>query len=617
MPSCPRLPQCRARVRGVLAFLVVLAVANPWVPGMPAHPAHPRLFLSEPAAEELRIRVSTSEHHREAFRLLRARLTDGVSAYDGRTGYRRSALAREAALAYRVTGDPAYADLAYTTLVASRAADEDQPDSGYGLSRAMMCLGYAIAYDWCWTAWTHTQRAEILGILRAAADAWPDFRHANVETPHRGSNWVGVTRGAEFILHLAARGDDDYGPRTDRLALCASDLGRHMRTAYGPSGWTQEGLGYLHYTFSFLGPAVLASRGTEWDGLFEQFRQIAWHRLAWHAHAFRPGQRMLQSGVGGERVYTEGFASLVFAATPPEALPAYRYFYDRHMGVRASPGDRVRDVRFDGQRAGSLWALLLYPMIDEAAVDDGPLIDPAKGAYYFRNRWQDADDILLGLMMRNDHHSHAWAQPETFGLGIMGYDATFVAGPGKERAPEMASRVLIEGIEPPRSLPGSRLIRFEPGKNGGGTLLVDGAANLGLTTARRRFTVEFPKSGSIGAILVMDDHYAARTPFSPIVQLRPGESVVASQGSDGRVPWFLLRGERGWLKAWALAGTQPALETTGPVRIRLPAGHEHQLTTVLMLGTGEPPNGSPGRGGVPTITVDGRTFELNPPPLHD
>lgn len=617
MPRSSRPQRRRAPTGGVAALLVVLAVASPVVRGTPPSPAHPRLFLSEPAAEELRIGISTSEHHREAFRLLRVRLDQGVSAYDGRTGYRRSALAREAALAYRITQDRSFAELAYATLIASRAADEDQPDRGYGLSRAMMCLGYAIAYDWCWTAWNDHQRAEILGILRAAAEAWPGFHHANVQTEHRGSNWVGVTRGAEFILHLAARGDGDYGARTDRLALCAADLSQHMRTAYGPSGWTQEGLGYLHYTFAFLGPAVLASRGTEWESLFEQFRQITWYRLAWHAHSFRPGQRMLQSGVGGERIYTEGFASLVFAATPPEALPAYRFFYDRHMGVRASPGDRARDVRFDGQRAGSLWALLLYPATGEAAIEDGPLIDPAKGAYYFRDRWQDRDDILLGLMMRNDHHSHAWAQPETFGLAIMGYDATFAAGPGKERAPELASRVIIEGIEPPRALPGSRLIRFEPGNNRGGTLLVDGAANLGLTIARRRFTVEFPPSGATRAIIVMDDHFAAATPFSPIVQLRPGDGIVASQGSDGPVPWFLLRAERGWLKAWALAGTQPTIETTGPARIRLLVAREHQLTTVLVLGSGEPPSGAPGGGNIPAIAVDGRTFTLTPPPRGD
>jgi hypothetical protein len=571
-------------------------------------PEHPRLFLTEAAAATLRLQAASPGHHREAFRLLLDRVAVGEAGYDGRSGYRRSALAREAALAFRITQDPAYARLAYATLVASRASDEDQPDAGYGLSRAMMCLGYAITYDWCWQGWDASQRTEILDILRAAADAWPAFRHANVDAPHRGSNWVGVTRGAEFVLHLAARGDGTYGDRTDRLQRCADDLSQHLRTAYGPSGWTQEGLGYLHYTFGFLGPAALASRDTAWSDLFEQFRRIPWHRLAWHAHAFRAGQRMLQSGVGAERIYNEGFASLVFATTPSDDLGAYRSFYDRHVGIRSQAGDAARDTRFDGQRAGSLWALLLYPDTPEVAIEDGPLIDEVKGAYYFRNRWQDRDDILVSLMMRNDHHGHAWSQPETFGLAIMGFDTTFAAGPGKERGPEHFSKLLIDGITPPSLLPGARLISAYGDDTRGGTVIVDGAANLGLTLAQRRFTVDFSGRTGCAGLIEIEDHLAAATAFAATFQIRPGEGVVLSQGTDGGLPWFLMRRGEGWMKGWSTGATPGVLETSTHVRLRTADARAHHLHIVLALGTGEPPTAAPLPEGAPGMRLAGVDF---------
>lgn len=595
---------------GVAAILLVQAMsaAGPARADHAAVPAHPRLFLSEPAAETLRLKVALPGHHQETFRLLLERVARGEAAYDGRPGYRHSALAREAALAFRITQDPAYARLAHATLMASRRADEDQPDAGYGLSRAMMCIGYAMTYDWCWQAWDAAQRSEILGIMHAAADAWPGFRHANVETPHRGSNWVGVTRGAEFLLHLAARGDGAYGDRTDRLQMCVDDLGRHLRSAYGPSGWTQEGLGYLHYTFTFLGPAALAARDTPWHALFDQFRAVEWHRLAWHAHSFRPGQRMLQSGVGAERLMNEGFASLVFGTTPSEALGAYRYFYDRYVGIKAQAHDAGRDTRFDGQRAGSLWALLLYPDTPEVAIQDGPLIDAVKGATYFRNRWQDRDDILVSLMMRNDHHSNAWSQPETFGLAIMGFDTTFAAGPGKEREPGFASKLLIDGISPPKPLPGARLISAHHDGARGGTVVVDGAANLGLTLAQRRFTVDFSGRTGCAGLIEIEDQLAAATAFAATFQIRPGEGVALSQGTDDGLPWFLMRRGEAWLKGWSVGATRGVLETSTHVRLRTADARAHHLHVVLALGSGEPPVAKPLANGVQGLRLGGVDF---------
>jgi hypothetical protein len=576
MPAHRSLPALSAAMLGLCVLL-------------PARAEPPRLFLTPALEYSLRAKVAQPGHHGEAFAALRQRVARGREAYDGRPGYQASALAREAALAYRLTGDPAYADLAYSALAHARAEDQDQPDRGYGLSRAMMSLGYAIAWDWCRDAWSPGQRDAIFATMRAAADAWPNFRHGNVEAAHKGSNWVGVTRGGEFLLHLAARGFDDYGDRTDRLELCVADLRQHLRTAYGPSGWTQEGLGYLQYTFGFLAPAALAARDTEWPELWHEFAAIDWDRVATFALSFRPGQPMLQSGVGGERVYNEGFASLVFPTVPPERLGAYRFFYDRHMGI-LSP-----TPSYDGQRAGALWSVLLYrDEVAPAPPAGGPLIDARKGAYYFRNRWQDADDILLSLMMRNSHHSHGWAQQETFGLAIMAFDTTFAAGPGKERAPEAYSKLLIDGIDPPRGFPGARLLAAYPDAHGGGTLIVDGAANLGLERAERRFTVDFSGRTGVPARLLIADDLSAREPFVATFQIRPGPGLSVESGRDLAGPWFLLRRGDAWLKGWSLGPETHSVIAGTHAQVRTPRSTRHRLQLVLALGRGEPPAAPPG-----------------------
>jgi hypothetical protein len=123
--------------------------------------SHPRLFLTPETLKAARAAIAKPGHHQEAVRTLRARLERGLEAYTGRTGYQVSAYVRELAFDYQLTGDASRCQQAFSQLQGARSF-EDQPDSGYGLSRATMSVGYAFAYDWCHAAWTPDQRREIL-----------------------------------------------------------------------------------------------------------------------------------------------------------------------------------------------------------------------------------------------------------------------------------------------------------------------------------------------------------------------------------------------------------------------------------------------------------------------
>jgi hypothetical protein len=431
--------------------------------------------------------------------------------------------------------------------------------------------------------------------MTSAADQWTDFRHANVDSPHKGSNWAGVTRGGELLLHLAANREPGYGDRSERIALCIRDLQQHIATAYGPSGWTQEGLGYLQYTFGFLAPAVYASGDPE---LQQRFRAITWHRLAMHAFPFFELQMSLQSGVDSGATFREGFASLIFPTVPPADLPYYRYWYDRHIGILA------QQPRYDDHRAATVWAILFYPNVPAAKPPPtwgGSLLDSQKGAFYFRNRWRDQNDILLSVMNRNDHHSHAWNQHETFQLSIMALNANFAAGPGKERDIHLYSKPILDGKRD-ASLGRGRTLRAEPGY-----VVLDGSENFGIAKAERRMRTQF--SGD-SAVITLWDQFHDSNPHTLWWQLRPGQGVTAEAVTGEPLPAFLLRKGDAYLKGWIqtsvpVAITAVAIATDTVLRLDLGSAPRHDLLVVLVLGRGTPPNAAIADQG---IRVLGRTY---------
>ncbi|MFB6272004.1 MAG: hypothetical protein ABEL51_03815, partial [Salinibacter sp.] len=203
---------------------------------------------------------------------------------------------------------------------------------------------------------TPDQRSYLREKIEIALDAWPSYHHANLETDHMGSNWVAVCRGGELIMMLAAYEEEERAARYRKLKTW---LLQHMETAYGPSGWSQEGLGYVSYAGMFLLPAVYATQSVGDTAFDEQMDSIAWHRLKM-AVATLPKSHRLMSGVdtGSESGGNQGWTSLVLNAVPEAHRPYYTYFYDHHIGIDA-PGPPSK--KYDHERAGTIWSLLYYP----------------------------------------------------------------------------------------------------------------------------------------------------------------------------------------------------------------------------------------------------------------
>lgn len=574
---------------------------------------HPRLFVDEARLSKLRRAVhweGTSQA--EMYRALKERVDQDdwrvydSSPQDDNWNYARSWLAREAALLYLLTEEDRYAETAFKALRAMHQdmdPDERIPEKGYGLSRAMTGMGFAVAYDWAYEGWTPAQRAYVRRKITAALDAFPSYEHPNLTTPHKGSNWVGVTRGGELVMMLAAYEEDD---RSRRYRNLKEWLNQHMETAYGPTGWSQEGLGYVQYTSQFLLPAVFALRSTGDTDLDAASDRIDWHRWEMAAGSFTRAQYHLMSGVDtGNASAGQGWTSLLLNTVPAEERPYYAYYYDRHAGKR-HPLPPAR--KYDPTRAGTTWALLYYPLDPQPRDPDGhlsrTLFDEEKGAYYFRSRWEDADDILLSIMGDYEHHGNAWDVHEAFQLGLIAHGTRFVEGPGKTgtgsdaRHDGFSTLLVDERAFPESGRIGAPMFSSRE-EDGSGYVVVGGGekyAGLGLRGAERHLLVDFSNEGG-EALLSTLDRVQAADRHTYTWQLNPGEDVRIDAGHEDGRKTFTLRGEgESYVKGWVLHPVGAALSAGDPLRVSA-TGTNQRIWIAMAVGAGTPPIGTvAGRG---------------------
>ncbi len=552
---------------------------------VPAVPAQARLLLTDSRLEAIRLAAGVPGSPHAAMRALldeklRQPLPDGH--------YDRAYFATLAAFQARLTRQPSWCALSYAALesmVTSPAADAYLPDQGYGLARATVGAGFAFAYDWCRQDWNERQQSWVRERLMAAAEAWRVFRHANVEAAHKGSNWVAVCRAGELFVLAALR---DEQQRADRYRRIKDDLRRHLEQA-DELGVTQEGIGYTGYGGIFLLRALLVLRSLGDRELDAETARHQWWRQAMYAGTFahRRGQRLwLMSGVSGEGIGDEGWASLLFAFTPPEHLAHYRWWYDRHLGPLSGgpPGQR-----FDPRREGILWALLYYPET-VAPVDPGLTFPPAvtgtAGLTLFRNRWQDENDILLSVHGDTRWHSHAWDQPEALQIQLFAYGARFAAGPEKSREPGRFSSILLNGrhvLESARGTVGAIREPLETNGDQSRVVLDGGTQYRSLSgSVQRRVEVRFgPKNR---ATVVIADSWNAPADAMWTWQIVPGraangeERVQASHTGKA----FELRSKGGRIRG-SVASRHPVEIATGEVvAIRAP-GRSRGLRVRLEL----------------------------------
>ena len=497
-----------------------------------------------------------------------------------------------------------YAQVAYEVIwdIYENPEQERLPHSGYGLSRAMMQLALALPYAWSSRYWTAGQKHYVFTKINGALDAWLSYDHANFWRT-RGSNWTAVCRGGELVLLLASGQREQRRKRYDFLI---EQLVLHIRNGYGSLGVSQEGIGYTEYGGQFLLKAVHAAASMGDSTLLAEARQKAWWKQAMYLQSFQEqGRKYLMTGVAGPGAYNEGWASLLLPLTPVEELPYFLWWYDRRIG-RLSPGNLRQ--RFDHQRAGAIWSVLYYPA--DVTSRDPTGIYPAgvaddHGYYFFRNRWRDEHDILLSIMADEEHHSHAWDQPEVFALNLAAHNTRYIGGPNKGREQDLYSTLLVDGqynVKGSVRLTGKTL-DWETGPDQGfvavdGGLLYD---SLGLDLARRQLALQFLEENR--AVICVMDTVSAAEEHRYTWQLNLGDHEQAEdlQVSTGNRR-FRIRSAEGQVDGWVINPQEFEFgPETDPFQFHF-SGRNDRVMVVLLVHDGQ--------GEIPELVREGEGYYL-------
>lgn len=595
----------------------------------------PDLLLGPERVQELRAAVEQPGSVRgEIYAAMQARVDTGdwrtysPDPSDGNWNYYRASLAREAAMLYLLSGDSTYAQTAYEQLWdVHNNPDPDGrvPEGGYGLSRAFLTMAFGQVYNWAYEGLSTTQRQYLLGKLNVALDAWESFSHPNLQEPDRASNWVAVCRGAE-IMGILGAGQAEQ--RADRLNEAKLDLVRHLNAAYGAMGLSQEGAGYTGYAASFLYPAIYALRNAGDYSLDRAVNRFSKAEAQLYLESFSGDERGYGSlsGTANRRVghgvdgnvgnQTDvGWASLVFDLVRPEKRGAYRWWYDRALGVENTR--RPTEDRFDAGWGNAVYAMLYY---DEAtpAVDPDEAglptwhFDEEQGRYYFRNRWQDEDDILVGLFGDFTTHS-GWNNADAFDLRLIAYDRKYAGGSGKDASnPQERSGLLVDGRAMGSDGHTGEPVYAEGNPLGGGYVIVDGGSkyqSLGLSKARRHLKVDFSQPGAEAVLMTLDELESTQSRSYTWQWNVGGEYGLAETGMsvqalhEGGRPAFLIRGNDdrdGYVKGWVLSHAEAVVTAGDPLKVEV-EGTRTRLLVALLVGEGTDPVGSVSGAGAQSI----------------
>jgi hypothetical protein len=587
---------------------------------------HPRLFITPQRIEALREAVDEADSfHARVFEVIKQRVDgDDWHAYEGPANIARAAMAREAAMVYQITDDRRYAELAYRTLmaIARNPRGRGRIDSGNGLNRAAVGLGFAITYDWCYPGWTNEQRRAVREHLIAGLEAWPGYGHSNFGG-EMVSHWVPICRGAELIMILAAY-EDVYLP--DRCELLTTWLNRHITNAYGPTGINQEGVGVVAEAAMVLIPAALAMRDVGDDGLETAFNSRQWWRLAMYTGTSSLDadgrRRYLPSGISAGTLRPIGFASLLLPTVPTEHRGHYNHFYARHVGLRSQGTD---DQRFDDGQAGAVWALLYRPQTLEEADPQQRMprafVDRRRGVMMARNQWADENDVLVTITADAANQAHAWNQAEALSIGLVGFDNTFIGGPGKQAASRYFSTLLVDGKHhgnvPANKTTGT--VESMDVTDSGGYAIVGGGEqykSLGIDSVERHLLVDFTHAKNAALIGVLDRIQSAKQ-HDYAWQLNIGDEVsdtalkLSRGNEEGRTTFTLTGQNGGFLKAWVMTPAEVKLQLDDPLQV-ITRNTIVDVWVVMLIGQGEAPTAKiQGQGLDASITLNGATMRYD------
>ncbi len=384
------------------------------------------------------------------------------------------------------------------------------------LTRGRNALLTALASECCYAIWSPAMQADVTRRLVALHES---FRTIDVTCgdPHVVTNnhWAVAHAGA-LIAALAAHGHptEPGGPPCDLTEGIAWAAGRTkvFLMHHGDRGLYHEGLGYMLYPACFWLPAMIAywrCYGCDWLQRFPGLRHLA--GAVYTATVARPavggriGRKLVWNDDGADWC-NDNPAVLAIHLAPDDERGALRWMYDRLNGIAG-------DCRFAPGYGGALFALFYYPYDAEphmpVHVLPRYLCDSRQGLCLIRNRFQDADDTVLGCYAHTTHvGGHVHDDAGSIRCMALGHDWIIGGGQARRRAEFQSIVTPADGSRAAKPY-GCGAVICESETEWGGVFGMD-LRRPSAGYAERWVAVDYSRRGGAEAVValldVLDDH---------------------------------------------------------------------------------------------------------------
>lgn len=476
---------------------------------------HPRAFLSPEAWNDARRKVQTSPYRdwMESMKAsLRSRIQNGFE-YD-RPQYEWAWTAANCGLLFALTDEAYWAEQAWqlSDMVIDDKVFTQDPFS-FGLSRAALLQGLALAYDFSYHGWTPAQRHRAnVALYDLMVSVHTTMGHsANYST---ASNWMGVRWGSVLLASLLVDPPPEFDGRHEPADAFQWDsrerLVSHIAENTFSNGWNGESLGYYSYNWSFIAPALWAlsnQLGWEQGRALQRFAPEAINGLHGLATA-----TVIQDGTNrwalkpdlsddNPNSFPIHLFGIGLGLYPIEQQPYVRWFHDYLWGAQ------------DGahQRGWNKFSLLTHQANQRAInpAEAGWLNyhDPEQGNALFRNRFQDHEDIVFAYTATATRvRGHNGPDTNTFRL--IGLGTPWIIGGGRTGATAGQTNLFpipAQTLEKGNSRSLGILSDHHFNLNGTGGWARGSGSQTGVTDHERFVAVNYdPATGAAGAFLVAD-----------------------------------------------------------------------------------------------------------------
>ncbi len=347
-------------------------------------------------------------------------------------------------LLYQLTGEKKYADLGRKCFEKAFEGVRDRDDRysfrvpGGALRCGPSIGAYAIGFDLCCEGWDADFRRKVTEAF-INYDEGPNMSLASCALGKRqnpGSNHWGAEIGGPATVLLAIRGEagaDDK--KVDELlegnAKCFIRL---LTEGWGDRGFFAEGdgPGTISSDTSFI-PALQAWRVAGGKDFITPRPNAQWMTLKWVMGTICDGAgdgkwSFPMRGTYGHNVYSRtgmsgsGTFAQGFGAISEESKPALLWLYNHAF----SASDAKADSPFDTINLYPHRAVLSFINWPLAMREKNPseilpraVEDKKFGFYMFRNRWKDADDIVVTALLKGSKGNYSVPGGEimVYGLG--------------------------------------------------------------------------------------------------------------------------------------------------------------------------------------------------------